>query len=62
MKVRVQICWCGGDKFVYRAVLCGGLRVSAPDGKWSRKVASELLDLIEIETGYARRNVRFIHV
>ena len=62
MKIKVQLCWCGGDKFVYRALVCGGLRVLAPDGKWTRSVASEMLDLIESNIAIERRNIRFTHV
>lgn len=60
MKVRVQRCWCGGDKFVFRALICGGLLVRAEE--WDRRVASEMLDLLEVEAGVDRRNVRFVHV
>lgn len=60
MTVKVQFCWCGGDKYVFRALLCGGLLVRAE--KWSRKVASEMLDLIEVETGLCRKSIRFKHV
>ena len=60
MVVKVQFCHCGGDKFVFRALLCGGLLVRAE--KWSRKVATEMLDLIETETGHGRKSIRFKHV
>lgn len=62
MKVKVQLCWCGGDKYAYRASIGGGLRVSAPDARWTRSVASKMLDLLEIELGVDRRSVRFVHV
>ena len=60
MKVKVQFCWCGGDKFVFRALICGGLRVRAD--VWSRSVASEMLDLITANTTIDRRKIRFVHV
>lgn len=63
MKVKVQFCWCGGDKFVFRALICGGLLVrSDARGNWSRSVASEMLDLITANTTIDRRKVRFVHV
>lgn len=63
MKVRVQMCYCGNDKFVVRALVCGGLRVLAPDGKWTRKVATDLLDILETHFPLvSRRNIRFTHV
>jgi hypothetical protein len=60
MRIKIQHCWCGGDKFVFRALICGGLLVRAEE--WNRKVAAEMLDLLEVETGVDRRNVRFVHV
>jgi len=60
MKVRVQHCWCGGDKFVWRALICGGLLI-ASDGKWTRKTATQMLDLLEVE-GLDRSTIRFHHV
>lgn len=60
MKVKIQHCWCGGDTFKFRALICGGLLVRAD--VWNRKVASAMLDLIEVETGWNRKNIRFEHV
>ena len=62
MRLKIDMCWCGGDKFIARANVCGGLRVSAPDGKWTRKVATQMLDLLEVEIpSVGRRNFRFVH-
>jgi hypothetical protein len=62
MKVKVQHCWCGGDKFVWRALICGGLRIHS-DGSfnWTRKTAAQMLDLLEAE-GFDRRHIRFVHI
>lgn len=60
MRIKVQFCWKGGDHYVFRALICGGLLVRAD--KWSRAVATEMLDLIAIETGLDRSSIRFIHV
>ena len=62
MVVKVQTCWKGGDKFCFRALICGGLLLRTKDCKWDRRVASEMLDLIEIETGLPRQSIRFKHV
>lgn len=63
MKVRVQMCWCGNEKFVARALICGGLRVRAPDGRWSRAVAAEMRSVICQEVPAVKReNIRFVHV
>jgi hypothetical protein len=62
MKVKIQHCWCGGDKFVWRALVAGGLRIPS-DGsyEWTRKTATEMLDVLEAE-GFDRRSIRFLHV
>jgi len=60
MTVKIQRCWCGGDTFKFRALICGGLLVMGE--VWTRQVASAMLDLIEVETGWDRKNIRFDHV
>lgn len=63
MKIKVQMCRVGGEKFCARALICGGLRVSTPDGVWTRKVATEMLDLLsEVLPDIDRKSIRFIHV
>lgn len=61
MKIKVQTCWCG-SYFVFRALICGGLRIKSESGKWNRKSATEMLDLLETELSVDRRNIRFVHV
>ena len=64
MKIKVQTCWMGGDSFCFRALVCGGLRVSndePSDSSWSRKTATKMLDLLETH-GFDRSKVRFVHV
>lgn len=62
MIVRVEACWCGHETFKYRADVRGRrLLVRAPDGCWTREVASEMLDLLEIELQIPRKRVRFQH-
>ena len=63
MRVKVQRCWGGSDRYYYRALICGGLLVRVADGEyWDRSVASRMLDLIEAESGHPRHLVRFVHV
>ena len=63
MKVKIQHCRGGGDKYYFRALICGGLLISVRDGEyWSRSVAKRMLDLIAIETGARRASIRFVHV
>jgi|688.fasta_scaffold2704895_1 hypothetical protein len=59
MKIKVQMCYCGNDVFVFRALVCGGLLVRAD--KWDRKAAAEMLDVLEVH-GYDRQKIRFVHV
>lgn len=62
MNVKVQRCWAGGNKYYYRALICGGLRVRVEEGEhWNRKIASRMLDLISTETGLKRSSIRFCH-
>lgn len=60
MIVKVQTCW-NGHGFLFRALVCGGLLIRSDDGKWSRRTATAMLDLLEIE-GFDRSRIRFRHV
>ena len=64
MKIRVQRCWGGNSRHYYRALVCGGLLVRVEEGEsWSRRVASELLDLLGVEIpAVSRSSIRFVHV
>ena len=61
MKVKIQRCWAGGEKFYFRALICGGLLVRHDGSGWNRKTATEMLDLLEVH-GFDRSSVRFVHV
>lgn len=61
MKIKIQTCWNGHDRFCFRALVCGGLIVGSDDTKWTRAIATSMLDLLEVH-GFNRRNVRFVHV
>ena len=40
MRVKVQRCWGGSDRYYYRALICGGLVVRIADGEyWNRSAA-----------------------
>lgn len=63
MKVYVEGCWGGGDKYSFHlTTTCGKrYRVSCSDGWWDRKIAAKALDLLQIELGIKRSNIRFVH-
>lgn len=64
MKVKIQFCWAGGDSYYWRALLCGGLRISADgSGRWTRRDATRMLDLLAVEVpAVPRLSIRFVHV
>ena len=63
VKIRIQFCMVGSDRFCWRALVCGGLRIPAESSTWDRKTASRMLDLLEIELpGVDRSKIRFVHV
>ena len=62
MKVKVQFCWAGGDRYYFRALICGGLRIRTETSTWTRRHAKEMLDLICAESSLNRSSIRFIHV
>lgn len=64
MKIKVQFCWAGGDRYYWRALIGGGLRISvdSPQLVWTRSEASRMLDLITSEIRIDRSRIRFIHV
>ena len=64
MKVKLEECYCGHDRFSVRVTLPDGARYSVPlqDGlKFpSRKLSSAVLDLLEAVEGINRRKVQFV--
>ena len=62
MNIKVQTCYRGNGKLVFRALVCGGLLIRTSTGVWDRQSASAMLDLLEIELNVDRRRIRFIHV
>ena len=61
-KVRVERCWSGGERHYLRLTLPQGQREFLSYGKWSRRAASEALDVCEYCYNMPRGSVRFIHV
>ena len=62
MTVRVERCWSGGNKFSFRLTFPEGKREHIVGYQWSRRVASEALDIAQHLYGARRQNVRFKHV
>lgn len=64
MKVKLEECYCGHDRFIVRATLPDGRRYPVPleDGLTfpSRALSTKVLDLLESVEGVPRRKVRFI--
>lgn len=59
MKIRVQFCW-NGTRYMFRLLTCGGLLVRGDE--WTRKTATEALDLLAVELpNVPRKSIRFIH-
>lgn len=67
MKIKVEACWHGGERYSFRLHVPNlGFHqphqyISAPDGHWTREVASAALTVLET-AGVRRQNVRFRHV
>ena len=62
-RIKVQRCNVGNGRIVYRALVCGGLRIPTIDGEyWNRNLASEMLDLLAVELPNMKRSsIKFIH-
>ena len=62
IRVKVESCWGGGEKYYFRITTPGNARETIRGEKWTRKVASEALNLLENVYHYDRAKIRFIHV
>lgn len=60
MKIKVESCWSGADKFSWRFTLPNGKRVMVTKHweEWRRSEATRALDVLEW-SGVDRRTVRF---
>lgn len=64
MKVKVEGCWSGGNRYHYRLTLPNGAREIISHGEgdsWDRNMASRALDKLENLHGLKRKNIRFDH-
>jgi hypothetical protein len=62
MKVHVELCWCGGERYSVRLTLRDGrnFRIPLKEGEqWNRRVSREARGLLEAETGLDRNRFRF---
>lgn len=61
MRVYVELCWSGGERFSFRLTTADGRRFSVSGDKWTRATASNARSLLAAETGRNRSAFRFIH-
>ncbi len=59
MRIKVESCWCGGDKYVQRLTMPNGAREFITGSRWTRATATEALNLLERVYGFTRRAIRF---
>ena len=62
MVIKAYPCFHGNSGFSYRLETAGGKRFRLPNpdgGPWNRRLATNALDLLEVETGVKRKNIRF---
>ena len=61
MRIQIERCWSGGDRFTFRLTLPDGAREYVRGEVWNQETATEALNLLERVYGLARRSVRFVH-
>ena len=59
MKIKVEACWNGGNKYTYRLTMPDGSREFVTGAVWTRKLASGALDMLANVYGYRRQSIRF---
>ena len=59
MKIKVESCWSGCDRFYFRLTLPHGGRERIEGETWTRETARRALDLLESVYHLPRRNIRF---
>lgn len=63
MRIKVQFCWHGGDKYTFRALVAGGIHIPTESQEWTRKHATAMLNRLEVEIPAVPRSaIRFDHV
>ena len=66
MKVQIERCWNGGDRFSFRLmpIQGGGVHIVCAgndSGTWNRESARDAKDVIQRHYDVARENIRFVH-
>ena len=59
MIIKVESCWGGNNHYTFRLTTPDGSREYVRGDEWSRKLASEALDIFEKVYGLSRRKIRF---
>lgn len=59
-RIVVERCW-GGKNIYFRLTMPNGEREFVRQETWTRKTATEALDLLEGVYGYCRQAIRFVH-
>ncbi len=59
MIIKVESTWSGGEKHGFRLTTPDGSREQVSGFQWSRKLATEALNLFEHVYGYKRSSIRF---
>lgn len=60
MRVKVESCWGANNKYYFQLTFKDGSREFVRGDQWTRKVASEALDIAENLYGLKRKNVKFV--
>ena len=63
MRVRVEICFCGNNKYQVRlTTIATGKRtlLNVSDTHWDRRLASKCKDDLVLDQGLVRKNIRFV--
>lgn len=64
MRVQVESCWSGGDRYYFRCTLPDGTRIllghNTDGDPWCREYAAQLRDVLERERGVNRNSVRAV--
>ncbi len=61
MKVRVERCWAGNNRYYFRMTLPDGRRATCNGEDWNRTMARSALDSLETNFNVTRSRVRFHH-
>lgn len=62
MKINVEFCNGGNNKFYFRLIFKNGKREFVNSESWNRKTASKALDLLQNVYGLKRKSIKFNHL